>query len=186
MGRGTVQVVRPDEDTAAAVTAFRRRIELPVLTDVAIDWSGLAVEDVTPRALPDVFAGQPVVVSGHYSAAGRATIHVTGVMAGRRVSFPVEVAFPEREPVRPAIATMWARQRIAELSRQLVRRDDDAAKQAIVALSLEHHLITPYTAFVAVDESRVTSGGKAERVVVPVEVPDSVAGIESRAGYASL
>lgn len=182
MGRGSVQVVRPDEDSAAAVAAFRRRIDLPVLTDLAIDWHGLPVTDVTPGVLPDVFAGQPVVVSGHYTGSGHATIDVTGMLAGQRVSFPVDVTLPDREPARPAIATVWARQRIAELSRELIRKDDAAVTKAIIALSLEHHLITPYTAFVAVDDSRVTAGGKAERVVVPVEVPDVVAGFESLAG----
>jgi Ca-activated chloride channel family protein len=184
VGRGAVQVVRPDEDTASAVAAFARRIDAPVLTDISIDWAGLAVADVVPHALPDLFAGQPLVVTGHYRGAGSATVKVHGTMAGRSVSFDVPVTLPERDAARPAIATVWARQKIAELSRQLVRKTDPAIEQAIVSLSLAHHLLTPYTAFVAVDESRVTTG-TSQRVVVPVEVPDSVAGIPAQvsSGY---
>ena len=47
----------------------------------------------------------------------------------------------------------------------------------ILGLSLEHRLLTPYTAFVAVDEARVTGGGAAKRVAVPVEVPEAARGV---------
>ncbi len=43
-------------------------------------------------------------------------------------------------------------------------------------------MLTQLTAFVAVDRSRVTGGGKPVRVAVPVEVPDAVAGIAAAGG----
>jgi Ca-activated chloride channel homolog len=177
VGRGAVTYVRPDEDTAAAIGAFERRIATPVLTDLRIDWGGLAVRDVTPRALPDLFAGQPVVLAGHYTAPGRATVTVHAKQAGRDVTFAVPVELPARAADRPAVASVWARRRIAELSRALVRGDNAPAQQEIIALSLAHHVLTQFTAFVAVDDARVTAGGAAKRVVVPVEVPDAVAGL---------
>jgi Ca-activated chloride channel family protein len=176
-GRGAAQFVRPDEPTAAVVAAFERRIDAPVLTDLAIDWGGLAVADVTPRALPDLFAGQPLAVSGHYARSGRATVTVHGKQAGRDVAFAVPVELPERAPDHPAIATVWARERIAELSRRLVRKADPAIERQIIELSIAYRVLTQLTAFVAVDHSRVTAGGAAKRVAVPVEVPDAVAGI---------
>jgi Ca-activated chloride channel family protein len=177
IGRGTAQVVRPDEDSAAAVDTFERRIARPVLTDLRIDWGGLAIADVSPRAIPDLFAGQPLVLAGHYTAPGSGVVTVRGKQAGRDVSFQVPVKLPVLDAARPAVASVWARQRISELSRRLVRAADPAVQQEILALSLEHRLLTPYTAFVAVDEARATAGGAGKRVVVPVEVPDAVRGI---------
>jgi Ca-activated chloride channel family protein len=177
IGRGTVQVVRPDEDTTRAITAFTRRIDAPVLTDVRVDWGKLPVRDVVPHALPDLFIGQPLVLAGHYTGGGSGTVKVRGKQAGREVSFDVAVVLPERDATRPEIGTVWARQRITELSRHLLRKPDPAADKEILALSLEHHLLTQYTAFVAVDESRVTAGGAPKRVAVPVEVPDAVRNI---------
>jgi Ca-activated chloride channel family protein len=182
-GRGAAQFVRPDEPTAAVVAAFERRIDAPVLTDLAIDWGGLAVADVTPRALPDLFAGQPLAVSGHYARGGRATVTVHGKQAGRDVAFAVPVELPERAPDHPAIATVWAREQIAELSRRLVRKADPAIERQIIELSIAHRVLTQLTAFVAVDHSRITTGGTAKRVAVPVEVPDAVAGIATHAGF---
>lgn len=184
IGRGAAQFVRPDEDSAAAVDAFERRIARPVLTDLRIDWGGLAVTDVSPRAIPDLFAGQPLVLAGHYTAPGSGVVTVRGRQAGREVRFQVPVKLPVLDAARPAVAAVWARQRIAELSRRLVRAADPALEKEVLALSLEHRLLTRFTAFVAVDESRVTAGGKAQRVVVPVEVPDSVRAIANgSAGY---
>ncbi len=181
IGRGTAQFVRPDEDTRAAVEAFRARIDAPILTDIAIDWGGLAVADVTPRALPDLFAGQPLVVSGHYARGGTATVTVRGRQDGRDVSFAVPVTLAERDATRPAIATVWARQRIAELARELIKKDDAARVAEIIALSIRHKILTQYTAFVAVDDSRKTVGD-SKRVVVPVEVPAGMVGFGAGGG----
>lgn len=183
-GRGTAQIVRPDEPTPPVIAAFEQRIDAPVLTDIAIDWGGLAVADVTPRVAPDLFAGQPLAVSGRYRRGGSATVTVRGRQAGRAVRFTVPVTLPERAN-HPAIATVWARERIADLSRRLVRKADPEIEHQIIELSIAHHVLTRWTAFVAVDRSRVTSGGPATRVAVPVELPEAVANIGSIQGAAS-
>ncbi len=171
IGRGSVQFVRPDEDTGRAVTAFERRIDAPVLTDLKIDWNGVTTRDLTPAALPDLFLGQPLVLSGHYTSGGTGIVTVSGKQGGRPVAFSAPVVLPDKA-VHPAIATVWARARIAELSRGLIRKADPAAERAIIALSIENRILTQFTAFVAVDESRVTAGA-SKRVVVPVEIPDA-------------
>jgi Ca-activated chloride channel family protein len=173
LGRGTVQVVRPDEDTTAAVDKFHARIAKPLLTDVAIDWNGLAVEGVTPARIPDLFAGQPLILSGRYAAAGNAVITVKGKLAGRDVSFDVPVTLPETRE-RAAVAAIWARGRITELSRQQLRGEQPELKQQIIDLALGHRLMSQYTAFVAVDTTKVTEGGKAETVAVPVAIPEGL------------
>ncbi len=175
LGRGTAQFVRPDEPTKRVVDALYRRIDKPVLTDISIDWNGLAVRDVVPSRVPDLFAGQPVVLAGHYDGHGKRTVTISGMMAGRRVSFPVEVSLP-RAADRPSVATVWARRRIAELSRTLVRRHKPATVNAITSLALRHKLLSRYTAFVAVDRARRTKPG-AKRVHVPVEVPQAARNI---------
>ena len=55
-------------------------------------------------------------------------------------------------------------------------------EQEIIALALDHKLMSRYTAFVAVDRSRVTEGKDARKVAVPVEVPDAVRRVNYAAG----
>jgi Ca-activated chloride channel family protein len=179
LGRGAAVVVRPDEDTARAVDKLYARIDRPLLTDVRVDWGGLDVVDVTPHALPDLFAGQPLVVAGRYRAPGHARVIVRAREAGRAVEFPLDVTLPERDVSRPAVPLVWARARIAELERKLIRGPDADAEHELRELALRRSLMSRYTAFVVVDESRATAG-KSETVMVPVEVPD---GVRAGVGY---
>ncbi len=173
LGRGAAAFVRADEDAAAAAAAFVRRIARPVLTDIRVDWNGLAVADVTPARVPDLYDGQPVVLFGRFARPGEARVVVSGRRGGDTLRFEVPVALPETS-ARPAVGTMWARARIAELSRQLLRGETPELKKKVTDVALAHHLMTRYTAFVAVDTSRKTAGGEAETVAVPVEVPQDV------------
>ena len=174
IGRGMAAVVRPDEDTDAAVDRFYARIDKPLLTNIRIDWNGLAVTDLVPAKLPDLFAGQPLILSGHYPEPGAATITIHGRLAGRPVSFPVPASLPASDDSRPEVATVWARRRIAELSRQQIRGDAGELAAEITELALAHSLMSRYTAFVAVDSASKTGGGPGRKVVVPVEVPEGV------------
>ncbi len=180
-GRGAAQFVRPDEDTAAVVDRFARRIDKPALTDIEIDWNGLEVDQLAPAAVPDLFVGQPLVLAGRYRAPGKATVTVRGRQGGRPVAFTIPVVLPA-EADRPAVATVWARRTIAELDRRLLRGEDAAAVAEVTRLGLAHRLVTATTSFVAVDESQEVAG-QAVRVVVPVEVPQGVAHAVGRGGW---
>ena len=48
------------------MTALFRKLESPALTDIAIDWPGGA--DAWPRLVPDLYAGEPVVVTAQFPA----------------------------------------------------------------------------------------------------------------------
>ena len=83
IGRGAVEVVRPDEDTRAAVTRFHDRIARPLLTDISVDWGGL---DVRTRSRPrsrTCSSGQPLVLAGRYQQPGRAHVIVHARKAGQ-------------------------------------------------------------------------------------------------------
>src|SRR5262249_5388904 len=161
IGRGAAGYVRADEDATAAATAFVRRLARPILTDVTIDWNGLAVADVTPARVPDLYDGQPLVVLGRYDRPGAGMVVVTGRRGGGPRRFAARGRLPEKA-AGPAVASLWARARIAELSRRLVRGETPELVKQVTDLALAHHLMTRYTAFVAVDAARKTAGGAAE------------------------
>jgi Ca-activated chloride channel family protein len=51
-------------------------------------------------------------------------------------------------------------------------RDD--LKQQITQLGIDYRLMTPFTSFVAVEETVITEGGAPRRVEVPVEMPEGM------------
>ena len=75
-----------------------------------------------------------------------------------------------------AIPAVWARMQIADLANQMTHTDDPHGELPgqIKQVALDFNLMSAYTAFVAVDASRVTEGNQGTTVPVPVPVPDGV------------
>jgi Ca-activated chloride channel family protein len=186
-GRGAVTYVETHEDPREAVKAFYRRLAHPVLTDLEIEWGDLDVVDVVPARIPDLFTGQPVVVYGRLRGTAEGEATLVGRAGKERIEIPVriEVAKARRTD---GLASMWARARIQELEDSLIGDPARAAavERDVTDLALEHRVMSQYTAFVAVDKSRVAvPGGDATRFDVPVDLPQgmSTSGLGGEALY---
>jgi Ca-activated chloride channel family protein len=176
-GGSHVVIPRDPEHASLAVSRLFDMIDSPVLVDVAIDWNGLPVRDVYPAKVRDLFAGQTISVLGRFEAPARGTAYVTGRVGARRVRYPVAVELPEARSENAALAPAWARHRIAEMSSELLGADSDRTVELtrqITELALQHRLVSQFTSFVAVDESRVVGDGKPMRILQPVEMPEGV------------
>ncbi|MBI4577390.1 MAG: VWA domain-containing protein, partial [Planctomycetes bacterium] len=178
-GGGTVYYALPRDEEAAerGVAHFFEMVDAPVLVDVGVEFAGLPVSDVYPSKPRDLFAGRPITLVGRYGAGARGTLTVTGRVGARPVRIPVEVTLPEREESNAALAALWARSRIGDLSdRMLASTEADRPRlvREVTEVAVEFRLVSAYTAFVAVDESRVVGDGRPLRVLVPVELPEGV------------
>ncbi len=169
-GRGEVEYVGLTDDGEAAARRFHERVRNPLLTDIAVDWGGLAVTDVYPTRIPDLFGAKPIILTGRYQRSGRGIVRLRGKMSGRPVTREIAVDLPATEPDHEVLATLWARARIDDLSG--TPRED--VREAITQLGLDYRLMTQFTSFVAVEEMTVTTDGQPRRVEVPVEMPDGV------------
>jgi Ca-activated chloride channel family protein len=176
-GNGASHVVLPRDENHAARAAERLfdLIDSPVLVDVTIDWNGLPVEDAYPAKLRDLFAGQTIAVVARYTGAAQGTAYVKGRIGDRTVQVPVPIVLPEQEPANEALAPIWARWKIADLSDAMLSPGaGEQLKRQITDLALEFRLVSQFTAFVAVDESRTVGDGRPLRVMQPVEMPEGV------------
>ena len=181
-GRGEAEFVSLNDDGSAAARRFHERVRSPMLMDIAVDWNGLPVADVYPNRVPDLFSAKPVVIHGRFTGAGGGTIRLKGKVAGQEIVREVPITFPENEPAHDTLATLWARSRVDELSRQTLaessRRNPEngemSINEEITNLGLEFRLLTQFTSFVAVEELIITDGGQPRRVEVPVELPEGM------------
>ncbi|HEY5998729.1 MAG TPA: VIT domain-containing protein [bacterium] len=176
VGRGAVAYIGAGDSDTEAVDRFYERIARPALTDIAIDWGGMRVADVYPERIPDLFVGRPVILTGRFTGLGRTTIEVTGTSGGERVVQKLAAQL-DRKQQHEGVRRIWARARIADLTDEALQAD--AVRQAdirgeIKATALTHGLVSDYTAFVAVDATRVTAGDEGVTVVQPVPVPEGV------------
>ncbi len=178
-GRGEVEYVSLNDDGSAAARRFHERVHSPVLTDVSIDWGGLPVADVYPKRIPDLFSARPVAIYGRYSGAARGTIRLRGKVNGREFERAIAVDLPAAQPEHDAVATLWARNKVEDLMSQDWLGAQRGAyrpelRRQVEQLGLDYRLMTQFTSFVAVEETRVVEGGKPRVIEVPVEMPEGV------------
>lgn len=167
-GRGEVEYVSLADDGSAAARRFHERVRNPLLTDISIEWNNLPVADILPARVPDLFSAKPVVISGRFAGAARGTVRLRGKLAGAPVVRDIPIELPAREPGNEITATLWARTKVDSLMHEPNTKDQ------ITQLGLDYRMLTPFTAFVAVEETVITEGGKPRRIEVPVETPDGV------------
>jgi Ca-activated chloride channel homolog len=175
-GRGEVDYVSDAGDTSAVAHRFNERLRNPLLTDISIDWSGLPVEDVYPKRIPDLFGATPVILSGRYNGGGKGSIRLKGKIAGQDFVRDIPIELPEAEAEHEVLATLWGRRKIDDLMRQeLASTADEKARdqqrEEIIQVGLNFRLMTQYTSFVAIDDVVFTGPEVPVPVNVPVQVP---------------
>ncbi len=93
-GRGWARFLDPGENAEEVAGLLAARLEAPVLTDIAIDWGGLPVGELSPETIPDLFAGQSIRVVGRYEKGGEYVVTVNGRAGGRKAALPLKVLLP--------------------------------------------------------------------------------------------
>lgn len=174
IGRGAVAYVGLGEGAARAVDAFYEQAAYPALTDIRIDWGTMKVRDVYPKKIPDLFAGKPIMLTGHFSGNGHTAIRVTGRTGRGNQSFALNADLDDTSDTHKGLGLIWARWKIADLSDDYAFDPSKRLKRALIGVSLRHSVLCGHTAFVAVDSLNKTSGNYGVSVKQPVPVPEGV------------
>ena len=189
LGRGAYVFVRPDESADDALEAFRSWVTKPYLTDLSIEWGALPVADFGSERLRDLGSGQTLTVVGRYLDAAEGDVVVRGRLAGRAWEQRIHVKLPEKESKHEALGALWARGRIEDLMLGASQGMTDAVQAQVTALALEYRLMSPYTSFVAVDDSQVVNpAGTSPTIHQAVPLPEGVSfeGIFGKEGPTGL
>jgi Ca-activated chloride channel family protein len=162
--RGQTEYVRPNENLEAAVARLYAKIAAPVMTQMAIEYqmAGIKTEDgplasrIYPQEHSELYAGGQLVLVGRYRHSGPATIKISGRLGDQSPTFEFPVEFAKRgEAGRyPFVSKLWAMRRIGELIDQIdLDGKQDELVNELVQLSLKHGIVTPYTAYLADENS---------------------------------
>ena len=167
-GRGTFTQVSDVREVEGKVSRLFEKIEAPVLRDVRVAWSDGTPVETYPARVPDLYLGEPIVLSTAASPSARSL-----VVSGLRGNQPWSVVLtPAAGETAPGVGTLWARSRIASLMDGLSRGEDaDGIRRAVIQVALEHHLVSAYTSLVAVDVTPSHAQGSARLAVLRTSAP---------------
>jgi Ca-activated chloride channel homolog len=148
-GRGTFTHISDLSEVEQRMTAMLRKLESPVVTNVAMSFSG---GEQWPRVVPDLYAGEPLVVTVKNP---KSRVRSEGVL--------------QVEGEAAGIAKVWARQKIDAIRDSVFTgANADEVKKEIVATALAAHLVTEHTSLVAVD---TTPNGVDAKTCTPELIP---------------
>ncbi|HEY0664049.1 MAG TPA: marine proteobacterial sortase target protein, partial [Thiobacillaceae bacterium] len=171
-GRGSFTYIGDTREVQEKMTSLFRKLETPVLTSIELHWPDGVQAEVYPRRIPDLYAGEPVVVAAKLSRRHGA-VELRGVQAGQgfRVSLPLAGGRSG-----DGIGVLWARHKIEDLMDSLHEgANEDGVRAGVTTVALEHHLVSKYTSLVAVDRTptRPTDEALASRPV-PTNLPSGM------------
>jgi len=152
--RAASQYVLPSEDIEIKVSNFYTKISQPVLADVKLRFSGaVKISKMTPSELPDLFKGEQVVVLGRYTGAGDEAITLEGTVNGAARTFTYEKAFAAKATDHTFIPRLWATRRVGFLLDQIrLNGESKELRDEVAALARQHGIVTPYTAYLIVED----------------------------------
>ncbi len=187
--RGASGYVRPNEKIDEIVSAFYSKVSTPVLSDITIDWSsdpaffggGIAVSDVYPYPLPDLFAGTQLVVAGRYRNGGATTIALKGSVNGAPQSFKYSDVTFRNSGGDDFIPRLWATRKIGYLLNQIrLNGETKEVVNEIVTLAVRYGIVTPYTSFliderkdVFTPQGRTGAAQELQKSFAPSLMPDT-------------
>jgi len=155
--QGRTTYVRPGQALNEEVSSFYSGITAPVLSDVSVETSGIEISELYPSPLPDLFAGSQLVALGRYDKGGSGTITLQGEVNGESREFTYPAAFAS-EGGSDFLPRLWATRKIGYLLNQIRLHGENAELvDAIVDLSLEWGIVTPYTSYLITEDDIFSS-----------------------------
>ncbi|NOT53944.1 MAG: VWA domain-containing protein [Deltaproteobacteria bacterium] len=173
-GGGEPFVVTDPYQAPATAQQFAHYIQIPVLTNVAVEYAGFEVYDVEPVSIPDVLAERPVLVFGKWRGRPHGAVTIHGTHGAGVYSQTSDVAHVTPLPTNSALRYLWARHRIAMLGDYQTLDPQDELVKEITTLGLTYNLLTAYTSFLAVDEVVRNVDGQNTSVKQPLPLPQGV------------
>lgn len=151
-GRGTFTYIGYGEDVEAKTVALLAKIAAPIVTNVQLRFNDGTVPDYWPTQIPDLYLGEPMMVSIKQPHGRHQGIHISGTVAGQ---FWQQQLALEAKPQQSGLDLLWARGQIGALAQAEDSSNRTRTAQQITALAMKYHLVSKYTSLVAVDVTPV-------------------------------
>jgi len=147
-GRGTYTFIGNLSDVDEKMSNLFKKIKAPLLTNIKIQWPTASKVEMWPQRVPDLYAGEPLIISAKTS-----NLKGNVIITGKRQQQEWKMSLPLVTTTQSnGMGVLWAREKIAHLMDKLHDgTGEDVIKKGVVDVALKHHLVSKYTSLVAVD-----------------------------------
>ncbi|MEP2830442.1 marine proteobacterial sortase target protein [Parvibaculum sp.] len=169
-GRGTFTHIGNEQQVVERMSELFEKLGSPVMTNITATWPDGHTTESWPNPVPDLYKGEPVVLSARMPQA-KGTLILRGDVAGE--PWEVRMAVGKGE-ARAGIGKLWARRKIEQLEADArIAGNWEENDSSILKVALEHHLVSRLTSLVAVDVTPSRPDGeKLTAKDMPVNLPE--------------
>jgi Ca-activated chloride channel family protein len=169
LGRGTFTHIGSVEQVEERMRGLFAKLENPAVTNLTAKFSD-ANADMTPAAIPDLYRDEPLVLAAKLDQLN-GSVEIKGRIGDRPwiLTLPLANAAEGK-----GLSKLWARRKIddAEIARTMQAATAPDADKTILALALEHQLVTRLTSLVAVDKTPSRPEGEPLKLTeLPLNLP---------------
>jgi Ca-activated chloride channel family protein len=171
---GFLTEITNDDSIAVIIRDHLRRMSMPNMTNLALNYGGLQSYDVEPYELPNVNVGGRVYQVGRYEQGGTYPVTLSGITLGNGFTLTKDVTFGDPATSNKAVARLWARERVNALLAEIAKYGEKKELvDAVIALSIQFGVLTKYTALYADPDDKNTSvdeliAGSAQSIEISV------------------
>ncbi|MGL1956198.1 MAG: marine proteobacterial sortase target protein [Colwellia sp.] len=168
-GRGSYTYISKTNEVQQKMSTLLEKISKPALRNIALQFQPLHLGSIEqyPQKIPDLYYGEPLVVA-FKTKLMPTNIQVFGEQADQNWQQEVEL-LTQQESV--GITSIWARAKIENLLDGLITgKNPDTVKKQVLATSLLHQVISPYSSFIAVEQAEKTDVDDVKQQKVPFPV----------------
>ncbi|AZZ89724.1 marine proteobacterial sortase target protein [Hahella sp. KA22] len=159
-GRGTYRHISDTSEVSDKIAELSDALRQPALRDVRLDTPVTPNAEVYPLAIPDLYRGEPVqllfkVEDGAGMSELPASIQGFGVglLQDEQPLWSRSLDLQQAAPSQ-GVARAWARHKIDHwLDRKSMGETEESVRDTVLPLALDFALMSPYTSFVAVEET---------------------------------
>jgi Ca-activated chloride channel family protein len=169
LGRGTFTHIGSVEQVEERMRSLFTKLENPAVTGLTAKFSD-ATADITPSAIPDIYRDEPLILAAKLDKLA-GSVEIKGRIGDRPwiITLPLANAAEGK-----GLSKLWARRKIAdaEIARTMRQEPPEEADKTILALALEHQLVTRLTSLIAVDKTPSRPAGERLKLAaLPINLP---------------
>lgn len=150
-GRGSYIFIQKQSEVQQKMSHFMTKISQPALTNIALTVDNRVHQqvEVYPKKIPDLYFGEPLQIAIK-SQFPLSSVQLTAATVS--TPFYQQLIIDDRQSSK-GISSLWARRKIESLLDSLiVGANKEKVKSQVIATSLNHQMISPYTSFIAVEK----------------------------------